>query len=138
MLDSEEIAEKLQRLRLRHFGENIRHFERQTGISRGSVEHVEKDKGFPSLEVLAKWLEVCKTSFAHFFEEFEPFPPVKSTATGYKTQHKRHHDRLEFVLSSVGPKDSATIATLKLEYEKAISVARPQGEKEPAQQPGGQ
>jgi transcriptional regulator with XRE-family HTH domain len=118
VFDAVHVAEKLRKLRLEKFGENVYYFQRQSGVSRGTVENVEKKKGFPTLPVLAKWLGACRVTFAHFFEEFEPFAEPPMPTTGHKRQHKRYHDELEFVLNAVGPQRSATVLTLKLEYEK--------------------
>lgn len=117
MLDRAKIGKKLQRLRLRRFGENIREFERQSGVSRGSIPGIEEGKHFPMLDVLDKWLGACKISYAHFFEEFENFAETQPPVGGYRSANKPFHDDLEFVLVRVPAVESATIRTLNLEYQ---------------------
>ncbi|MDD5199224.1 MAG: helix-turn-helix transcriptional regulator [Terrimicrobiaceae bacterium] len=110
MLGQKEIGAKLKDLRERQFGRSVRHFQQKSGVSRGSVPGVEKGLNYPRIDVLEKWLKACKVTFAEFFGEAPP-------PGGYKPKHKDHHDQLEFVLTHMPHKDSATLRTLSLEYE---------------------
>lgn len=118
MFERKEIGKKLRRLRLEKFGNHIRAFERQSGVSRGSIPRIESGDSFPMLDALAKWLGACRVTFAHFFEEFEELKEPIVPEAGYQHTHKRYHDELEFVLKVVSPSESATVRTLQLEYEK--------------------
>lgn len=116
----QKVAGKLAGLRVEKTGLSRRAFAAAYQFTTyQTINKIENAEQYPSLEILAQWLQACGTTFSDFFEEDLPARPYP-----YPKHLRQWLDRLSYVLSRLGPMVSITAGTLELEYGRLVEQAR--------------